>query len=118
MLHNKRLIIVFVAFVVGSTLQLVILQMYASEASQLSSGGIDWYGAVRCHTLSLKTPCDELVTSDNQLTDKANSLGLLWWGLLLPVVDPTTASQLYALGKKYVLNNVRIFSQPTLNVKV
>lgn len=47
------------------------------------------------------TPCDELVTFDNLLTDKGERvLSFYDGGLLLPLVDPATAAKLNALGKQ------------------
>jgi hypothetical protein len=42
-----------------------------------------------------------MYTSDNELTNKGEQvLACYGGGALLPLVDPATASQLFALGKK------------------
>jgi hypothetical protein len=65
-------------------------------------GGIDWNAACQvAHTiLGLQTPCDELVTSNNELTSQGEQvLACYAGGALAPLLGPAAASELYALGK-------------------
>jgi hypothetical protein len=66
-------------------------------------GGIDWNAACQAaHTfLNLQTPCDQLVTPNNELTEEGEkALACYLGGALLPLVNPATAAQLYTLGKQ------------------
>jgi hypothetical protein len=65
-------------------------------------GGIDWFAACQiAHTfLGLQTPCDELVTSNNELTEMGKRvLACYAGGALLPLVDPAAAAELAAIGR-------------------
>jgi len=74
-----------------------------SQPPSSQRGGIDWNAACQiAHTvLGLQTPCDELVTPNNELTDKGEQvLACYGGGALLPLVDPATRTTLIALGKQ------------------
>jgi|SRR5918995_2738620 hypothetical protein len=64
--------------------------------------GIDWFEACQvAHTfLGLQTPCNELVTPNNELTNKGEQvLACYGGGLLAPLLAPAAAAELYALGR-------------------
>ena len=73
-----------------------------SQPPSSQRGGIDWNAACQiAHTvLGLQTPCDELVTPNNELTDKGEQvLACYGGGALAPLLGPAAAAQLYTLGR-------------------
>jgi hypothetical protein len=78
-------------------------QVESPPQSSQQGGGIDWNAACQvAHTfLGLQTPCDQLVTPNNELTEQGErALACYLGGALLPLVNHATAAQLYTLGKQ------------------
>jgi hypothetical protein len=74
----------------------------SSEEPSSQQGGIECYAACQlAHTvLGLQTPCDELVTPNNELTSKGEQvLACYAGGALAPLLGPAAAARLYTLGE-------------------
>ena len=74
----------------------------SSGQDQTRQGGIDWNAACQiAHSLAgLQTPCDELVTPNNELTEKGQQvLACYGGGVIAPLLSPSAAAELYSLGK-------------------
>lgn len=74
----------------------------SDDGDGMRQEGIDWNAACQvAHTfLNLQTPCYELVTPNNELTESGKQvLACYLGGALAPLLGPGAAAQLYALGK-------------------